>query len=86
MFIILSYDINKKRVGKVMKTCRKYLVHVHRSVFEGQLTEAQLKRLKNELQSIVNLEEDAICIYRMESLKFTQKEQIELVATMSNII
>jgi len=61
-------------------------VHVHRSVFEGQLTEVQLKRLKNELQSIVNLEEDAICIYRMESLKFTQKEQIELVATMSNII
>lgn len=35
MFIILSYDINKKRVGKILKICRKYLVHVQKSVFEA---------------------------------------------------
>ena len=48
MFVILSYDVNKKRVSKAMKICRKYLVHVHESVFEGTLTEAKLKNLKRE--------------------------------------
>lgn len=85
MFIILSYDINKKRVGKVMKICRKYLTHVHKSVFEGVLTEAELKRLKFELRSIIKTGEDSICIYRME-LYAAKKEQIGLVQHFSNII
>ncbi|MBO5354080.1 MAG: CRISPR-associated endonuclease Cas2 [Lachnospiraceae bacterium] len=42
MFVIMSYDINKKRVSKVMKVCRKYLIHVQKSVFEGNLTEVAL--------------------------------------------
>ncbi len=86
MFVILSYDVNKKRVAKVMKICRKYLIGVHRSVFEGLLTEAQLKRLKSELQHVIDTEEDAICIYQMESVKYTKKEQIGLVERISNII
>ena len=86
MFIILSYDINQKRVGKVMKICRKYLIHIHKSVFEGALTEAELKRLKKELYNIINVNEDSICIYRMDSLRFTQKEPIGVMNHFSNII
>ena len=86
MFVILSYDINQKRVGKVMKICRKYFVHVHKSVFEGNITEATLKRLKKELEAIINVREDSVCIYQMESLKFTRKEQIGTVESFSNII
>ena len=79
MFVILSYDINQKRVGKVMKVCRKYLVHVHKSVFEGNITEATLKKLKKELATIINVKEDSVCIYQMESLKFTRKERKRLI-------
>lgn len=86
MFVILTYDINQKRVGKAMKTCRKYLAHVQRSVFEGTVTEAKLKRLKKELEKIIDTEEDAVCIYEMDSLKYTQKEQIGVIQTFSNII
>ena len=86
MFVILSYDINQKRVGKVMKVCRKYLLHVHKSVFEGNITEATLKRLKKELTAIINVQEDSVCIYQIESLKFTHKEQIGTVESFSNII
>ena len=86
MYIILSYDVNQKRVGKVMKVCRKYLTHVQRSVFEGTLTEAEIYRLKRELNKIINVEEDSVCMYRMESLRFTQKEQIGVVQHFSNII
>lgn len=44
MFVILSYDINATRVGKAKKICRKYLNHVQKSVFDGAITEGQLKR------------------------------------------
>lgn len=86
MFVILTYDINQKRVGKAMKICRKYLVHVQRSVFEGVITEAKLKRLKTELEKIIDTETDAVCIYEMDSLKYTQKEQIGANQIFSNII
>ena len=51
MFVILSYDVNRKRVSKAMKICRKYLVHVHESVFEGTITESKLKSLKKSWSS-----------------------------------
>lgn len=86
MFVILSYDINRKRVSKVMKVCRKYLVHVQKSVFEGMITEAKLTRLKKELENIIDVSEDSICIYQMESVRFTYKEQIGVVKKYSHII
>ena len=64
MFVILVYDVKTKRNNKILKTCRKYLRHVQKSVFEGNLTEAKLKRLKNELKKISNEKEDSIIIYR----------------------
>ena len=86
MFVVLSYDIKKKRVAKVMKICRKYLVHIHKSVFEGNISEAKLKRLKNELERVIKTIEDSICIYEMESLKFTHKEQSGVVEEFSQIL
>ena len=49
MFVIVTYDVNVKRNNKVLKICRKYLVHVQKSVFEGNITEAKLGKLKSEL-------------------------------------
>ena len=85
MFVILAYDVNKKRVGKVLKVCRKYLVHIQRSVFEGQITEKQLKNLKRELFQIIKVTEDSICIYSMNSPKYSMKEQIGLTIDNSHI-
>ncbi len=86
MFIILTYDVNAKRVSKVMKICRKYLTHIQRSVFEGMITESKLGYLKRELRNVIIKEEDQICIYKMESLKYTCKEEIGSVNCHSNII
>ena len=86
MFVILTYDINRKRVSKVMKICRKYLVHIQESVFEGTITEGKLTRLKKELKYIVNVEEDSVCIYQMESIKFAYKEQLGTIKVYSHII
>lgn len=74
MFVILTYDINIKRNNKVRNLCRKYLQHVQKSVFEGYITEAKLKKLKSELYKECKVEEDSIIIYRFDSLKYSQRE------------
>ena len=76
MFVILTYDVNAKRDAKVMKTCRRYLTHEQKSVFEGVITKAKLDRLKQELKKLIDLDADSICIYEFESLKYTSKEKI----------
>ncbi len=86
VFVILTYDVNQKRVGKVCKVCKKYLHHVQKSVFEGEITEARLKQLKREVETIVYTKEDALCIYRLDSVKYASKEQIGMVNSISNII
>lgn len=86
MFVILAYDVNAKRVGKAKKICRKYLRQVQKSVFDGAITESELKRLKNELQQLIVPEEDAICIYYLEFAKYANKEQIGTVFQNTNII
>ncbi len=86
MFVILTYDVRAKRDPAVMRICRKYLRHTQKSVFEGVITEAKLQALKNELKKKIDVTQDAVCIYKMESLKFTSKEEIGTIAQFSNII
>ena len=86
MYVILTYDVRQKRVSKAMKICRKYLTHVQRSVFEGWLTEATLRKLKHELEKVIVTAEDSVCIYQVENLKFTKKEQLGVVGIFSNIL
>lgn len=43
MYVILVYDIDAKRVGKMLKLCRRYLNWIQNSVFEGELTDVKLK-------------------------------------------
>ena len=64
MFVILAYDVQAKRVAKVMKTVKKYLLPIQKSVFEGYLTEAQVKQLKKELLSCIDPEHDAVVLYK----------------------
>ena len=46
MYIILVYDCGEKRVGKMLKLCRQYLNWIQNSVFEGELSDAQLLELE----------------------------------------
>lgn len=86
MHVIMVYDVNKKRVKQALKICRKYLFHVQKSVFEGNITEAQLKRLKNELNKILDANIDSVIIYKLESVKYVKKEQLGIIEENSNIV
>jgi CRISPR-associated protein Cas2 len=76
MFVILSYDINTNRVKKIQKITQKYLWRMHQSVYNGFLTEKQLRNLKTELKRIIVPSEDSICIYTTDRQDFFELEQI----------
>ncbi|URZ15127.1 CRISPR-associated endonuclease Cas2 [Clostridium felsineum] len=74
MFVILVYDFGEKRVGRALKICRKYLTWVQNSVFEGDISVANLKKLKYELSDIMMPGEDSIIIYTFKSTKYSKRE------------
>lgn len=63
MFVILSYDVHKKRVNKVHKIAKKYLNWIQNSVFEGELTMAQLAKLKSQLDEVIKKNYDSVVFY-----------------------
>ena len=64
MYYILTYDITSpKRLPKALKLCRRFLNHVQNSVFEGELTTAQMDRLEVEMKKIINKNEDSVLIF-----------------------
>lgn len=76
MYIILVYDIDSKRVAKMLKLCRQYLNWIQNSVFEGELTEVQLKALKIEAQKIMDEETDSLIIFSSKQERWLDKEVI----------
>jgi len=74
MYVIIAYDVNVERVNRVKKFLRKYLHWVQNSVFEGELTEADLEEIKIGLREIINEEEDMIVIYRLRSADVMRRE------------
>ena len=86
MYVILTYDIQQKRDAKVHKVCKKYLAHIQRSVFVGNISEAKLNNLKRELFLLISPQYDSVIIYRLDSVKYAVKEQLGMVQPLSNII
>jgi CRISPR-associated protein Cas2 len=76
VFIILVYDINEKRVAKVLKKCRAYLTWVQNSVFEGEISKANFYKLKKELQTIINIKEDSVIIYILRATHYSERQII----------
>ena len=73
MYIILVYDIEEKRVAKMLKLCRRYLNWIQNSVFEGELTDVKLKELLSEAKDIMQIEKDSIIIFKSRKEKWLEK-------------
>jgi CRISPR-associated protein Cas2 len=46
MYVIIVYDVQVERIDDLRKYLRRYLDWVQNSVFEGELTLAQLEEIK----------------------------------------
>lgn len=92
MYIILVYDIAMDKQGSkvsrhVFKICKKYLTHVQNSVFEGELTKAQLARLRSELNRWIRKDVDSVIIFKNRNKNWLDKEFMgqDLTDLTSNI-
>ena len=76
MYCILVYDMGEKRVGKMLKLCRRYLNWIQNSVFEGEISELKLKELKFEAKKIMDESYDSLIIFSSRNPRWLDKEII----------
>lgn len=73
-YAFLFYDIadefsekGKYRVAKVFKICKKYLKHHQKSVFRGNITPANQKKLSHELKKVIDENLDFVTIIKVRN-------------------
>jgi CRISPR-associated protein Cas2 len=74
MYFVAAYDVDERRVGKMLKIFRKYLTWVQNSVFEGELTEAQYARLKEEASGLMDPDHDSVIFWNVRAEKYCDRE------------
>lgn len=86
MYVILVYDVDQKRTSKMLKLCRRYLSWIQNSVFEGEISEVQLKQLNAEAKNLME-DKDSLIIFKSRDEKWLQKEIIgDERASISNFL
>lgn len=73
MYVILVYDVEQKRVGKMLKLCRRYLNWIQNSVLEGEITDVKLKELLSEAGRIMEKEKDSLILFKSRQEKWLEK-------------
>ena len=85
MYVILVYDINlenkegQRVLRNVFKTCKKYLVHIQNSVFEGELLESQAIKLKVELDRYIRDDKDSVILFKSRNQRWLEKEFLGMI-------
>ena len=72
MYVIIVYDVKVERVNKVKSFLRQHLFWIQNSVFEGELTNSEFKKVSDGLMEIIDKECDSVIIYKLmmeESLR-----------------
>ena len=86
MYVVIVYDVDQSRVAKVCQYLRRWLHWVQNSAFEGELTEAQLERIKAGLSDLIDQDYDSVYVYRLPDKKYVQKEVLGLKKALTEIL
>ena len=85
-YVFVMYDVadeeseaGKNRVARVFKVCKKYLNHHQKSVFRGEITPANLLKLRKELLEVIDQNLDTVTIVKLPSASSFEEEQIGVV-------
>lgn len=74
MYVIIVYDVDVDKNREVLTFLRARLNWVQNSVFEGEITEAELREVKTRLNDVVNAEtDDSVIIYELGSEDYMDK-------------
>jgi len=74
VYVILVYDVGEKRVGKMLKLCRKYLNWIQNSVFEGEISEVKLEELRLKARALMDTESDSLIFFKSRDNNWLYKE------------
>ena len=77
---------SNKKCGKSTENMPEIFGACSEVVFEGNITEARLQALKSELKKVLDVQQDSVIIYHLDSVKYTRKEQIGVIQSNSNMI
>ncbi len=71
MWIVVTYDVNtetpegEKRLRRMAQACKNYGQRVQKSVFECQVSDMRLEKMRDDLLKIMNKEQDSLRLYRI---------------------
>jgi CRISPR-associated protein Cas2 len=79
MYVILVYDIvmdetGAKTLRRVFKECKKFLVHIQNSVFEGEISQSQLLKLELTIKKYLRKDRDSLIVFKTRNERWLQKE------------
>jgi CRISPR-associated protein Cas2 len=76
MYVLVVYDVEVKRVGRVHKFLKRHLSWVQNSVFEGELTESQIEEVRVGLGKLMDEVSDSVLIYTAREERWLNKQVI----------
>ena len=79
MYIILVYDLSnenngQRRWNRVFKICKQYLNHIQNSVFEGEILESDLFKLKKKIKKEIDEKIDSVIIFKSRNERWLEKD------------
>lgn len=82
MYVLITYDVDTtnregaRRLRHVAKACVDYGQRVQNSVFECEVSEAQLCTLKNVINEVIDAKKDSVRIYYLNR---NQTRRVEVI-------
>ena len=63
---------------RVFKLCKQNLVHIQKSVFEGEISEADLFKLEGSIEKEIDKSTDSVIIFKSRNERWLDKNVIGL--------
>ena len=80
MYVIAMYDINtetkagRKRLRRIFKLMKKYLIRIQNSVFEGEITKAKFEEMKLKVNGLIDSTIDSVIFFKSRDIKWMDKD------------
>ena len=71
-YVIAVYDVESRRGARMLRLFRRSLHWVQNSVFEGDLSESQLARLRRDAEAMLE-EGDSLLLYRLRDERYAER-------------
>lgn len=82
MLVLITYDVSttdaagRRRLARVAKKCQNFGQRVQNSVFECVVDATQYRRLKHELEALIDIKRDSLRFYNLGDKYKTKVEHI----------